>query len=394
VVEPEPAVEQNRAADAVSVSIRSDRPGLAYLVGTRLDPHLASTIGAARQPRPEFRLFVERNAATVLERSRDLGGRSPIGALFPRQARGYWDLGAAALAARPKYAGFLCSGEDVGLPLAVQALLTGASRPIFIITHGSYFGSPKFRLLMLALRRSPTVHYLCLSDSLRRQLVDRFGVSPRRAHNTGYGVDTTFFRPAWSEATEPLIVSAGSANRDFETLVAATGSVEADLRIAADSAWFPLPAAAPTPGPRARVTIRSAGDYVGLRDLYARARFVVVPLRPARHACGYAVTAEAMAMGKAVILSRTAAPGDFLLPGVTGYEVGVGDVDGLRQRVEQLWREPSEAARLGQNGRARIEQHFSVESYVERIEQVIDGARPSPAVSTGIPAGLRPGLAK
>ena len=67
--------------------------------------------------------------------------------------------------------------------------------------------------------------------------------------------------------------------------------------------------------------------------LYAESACVVVPLYDAVHACGYAVIAEAMAMGKPVITTRIAGRGDYIIEGETGFYVPPGDAAALRDRI-------------------------------------------------------------
>src|SRR4029077_18856004 len=67
-----------------------------------------------------------------------------------------------------------------------------------------------------------------------------------------------------------------------------------------------------------------------LRDLYARSRFVVVPLCPSDTDNGVTVILEAMAMGRPVICSRTEGQVDVIREGQTGLYVPIGDVAGLR----------------------------------------------------------------
>jgi glycosyltransferase involved in cell wall biosynthesis len=289
---------------------------------------------------------------------------------------GWGDSDRQAAADSHKYSAMLATGEDVGVPLALLSWVRRSRRPVFLITHGSYFASERFGRLMRVLRRNGRLHFLCLSESLRRILVNDFGVRPENAHNTSYGVDTSFFHPSHraddpAGSGEPLIVAAGTAKRDYRTLVEAAEGLDAPVHIAADSTWFREPVNIGDREVPPNVTIRSSGDYAGLRDLYARASFVVVPLRPARHACGYAVIVEAMAMGRAVICTKTESPGDFLADGETGFYVKPGDAEDLRLRMEALLCNPELAREMGRRGRARIEREFSLDAYCDRIESVI-----------------------
>jgi glycosyltransferase involved in cell wall biosynthesis len=67
----------------------------------------------------------------------------------------------------------------------------------------------------------------------------------------------------------------------------------------------------------------------------------VIPLLDVTFACGYAVIVEAMAMGKAVIATRTQAPSDLIEDGVSGIYVPPGDVAAMRREIEKLLSNPN-----------------------------------------------------
>jgi glycosyltransferase involved in cell wall biosynthesis len=223
---------------------------------------------------------------------------------------------------------------------------------------------------MDAVRSMDHVRFLCLSEQLKTMLINKFGIPESRVTNTGYGVDTRFFRPAKdSSFSKPLIVSAGAANRDYRTFVNAVETLDVDVKIAADSAWCPTVIDIDSDRLPPHIEVHSQGDYYRLRELYAKASFIVVPLLPAPFACGYAVIAEAMAMGKAVIATQTESHSDFVIDGETGYYVRPVDVQDLREKIEYLLAHPALAREMGQRARLRIEQNFSVEKYCERLER-------------------------
>ena len=118
--------------------------------------------------------------------------------------------------------------------------------------------------------------------------------------------------------------------------------------------------------------VGSAGSYVGLRALYGRASFVVVPLHAARHASGYAVIAEAMAMGKAVIATRTEAPSDLIVEGETGLYVPAGDVGALREAIMALLGDPARTHAMGLAGARRMQDLFGLDSYCATMERFIE----------------------
>jgi hypothetical protein len=283
------------------VSVTPARPLQIELVqGTRLPPSTLAAIEAGAHPRPEVVLLTARNDVHVTA-FEDVAGW--VGRV-PRQAPGLVKRGAPYLAlanrALQNASGrsvLLATGEDVGLPLALLSAARGSHRPVFVITHGSFFSSKKFRVLSQVVGRLPFVHVLALSESIRQAIISRFGFPASRAHTTGYGADTELFRPmsGTSDGDGRLIVSAGVANRDYRSLIAASAGLDARLTLAVGSAWFPAHVDI-SGDPLPPYVEARAFDYPELRHLYARAACVVVPLYQAWHACGYAVIADAMAM--------------------------------------------------------------------------------------------------
>lgn len=362
-------------------------PPVGYVMRSRPSATVWEEIEAGLQPRPEYFVFLRRHPQTiVLDASLSEQATSPLARLLHRRGQNVWALAATALSYRPRPALFLTTGEDVGLPLAMLARLSGDRRPVYIITHGSFLASGKFRVLMRLLRHLPAIHFLCLSETLRQRMVNEFGVPPPRAHNTSYATDLAFFDPlrtdgadvAHDETGAPLVAAVGAASRDYRTLVRATADLGGQLRlqIAADSAWF-------------RMSVDVAGEdlpphiqlvsypYSQLRALYASARFVVVPLYEGRHACGYSAIIEAMAMGKAVVATRTENYSDFISEGETGLYVPPGDVGAMRAAVLRLLDDPPLARRMGQAARQRAAALFTEEAYVRRIERALGGGSPT-----------------
>jgi glycosyltransferase involved in cell wall biosynthesis len=112
--------------------------------------------------------------------------------------------------------------------------------------------------------------------------------------------------------------------------------------------------------------MRSWGDYLALRQLYAESQIVVVPLaRPMLS--GIAVALEGMATGKPVILTHGPLVEGFIEDGISGFYVEPGNPGQLRERVLYLLSHPEEAAAMGRRARERVEREFTIERYVERI---------------------------
>ena len=338
---------------------------LAYLVAAKLkldQPNPSC-------PKPEYKEFIDSNQTPLL----DLNYVQRHGSALSRNllSRGRANLALALAASENReYDRFLAAGEDIGLPLFFMNRLKLSSKPIFMITHGSYFRSPKFKALLNFLKKDSRVHFLCLSESLRQTMIARFGMPESQVHNPSYGVDINYFSPQVSQSTVPVIASAGTATRDYRTLVEASSGLKCELKIAADSAWFPTLIDIDRDKLPANVEAKSYGDYAGLKQLYADSQFVVVPLYPAKHACGYAVIIEAMAMGRTVIATRTESHSDFIIDGENGFYVEPGDVAGLREKMSLLLNEPELAKNMGDAARKRIVDHFSLQTYARKLAEI------------------------
>ena len=120
---------------------------------------------------------------------------------------------------------------------------------------------------------------------------------------------------------------------------------------------------------------------IELRNLYARSRFVVVPLRLSDTDNGVTVILEAMAMGKPVICSRTRGQVDVVEEGVTGLYVPVGDPQALRKAILELWNDPLRAQQMGRNARAHVEKYHTLEKFTATTRSAAEASlngKPAP----------------
>ena len=83
---------------------------------------------------------------------------------------------------------------------------------------------------------------------------------------------------------------------------------------------------------------------------------------------------EAMAMGKAVVATRTEAQVGLgvLKEGETGLFVEPGDVKGWRDRINHLCNHPEEAKRMGQRARTLVDEGLNMESYVQEMVRIVE----------------------
>jgi mannosyltransferase len=79
---------------------------------------------------------------------------------------------------------------------------------------------------------------------------------------------------------------------------------------------------------------------------------------------------EAMSAAAALVASRAGAAELVVEDGVTGVLVPPGDVDALAAALEPLMRDPASAAQMGERGRARVLEKFSLDAEAAGIAEV------------------------
>ena len=98
----------------------------------------------------------------------------------------------------------------------------------------------------------------------------------------------------------------------------------------------------------------------------------MVPVLNTDFQAGVTTLLEAMAMGKAVVVSATDGQRDIVEDGETGILVPPGNVLALREAVSNLLANPRERKRLGGNARHAVEARFSLDVYASAIAGHLD----------------------
>jgi glycosyltransferase involved in cell wall biosynthesis len=239
---------------------------------------------------------------------------------------------------------------------------------------------PNIRLPLSAFKRQ--LHAVITWSSVqRRALIERIGFPSDRVYLIRHYVDQLFYSPR--EVEEDMICAVGAEMRDYATFVEAIRGTGLRCHLASDHVRIPgryrllndrrvsLDAIVGGVGTQVSVGRKSLPE---LRGLYARSRFVVVPLFPSDTDNGVTVILEAMAMGKPVICSRTRGQVDVIQEGKTGLYVPVGDTAALRAAILSLWNEPERAQQMGRNARAYIEKYHTLEKFTADTRSAAEAA--------------------
>lgn len=268
-----------------------------------------------------------------------------------------------------QYSVVLSTSEKIALPLAVLFSAVRRQTAHVVIAHKLSSGRKTFVWRMGQLQHT-FAQIICVCQAQADYAVQQLGV-PRSNVNFVYDkVDQRFFQPRNGD-TEGYILAVGQEQRDYQTLLRAIAGTGIKLVVVASSPWSTDQTYVDE---MEDVTVISHISYRELRSLYARARFVVVPLRNVDYAAGVNTLLEAMSMAKAVIVSRTRGIIDYVVQNETGIYVSPGAPDELRAAILSLWETPRECNRLGINARQMVEEHMNLDIYVDQVTRILHKA--------------------
>ncbi|MDQ2686679.1 MAG: glycosyltransferase family 4 protein [Armatimonadota bacterium] len=227
----------------------------------------------------------------------------------------------------------VCSlGEGVGLPLALL-LNTAHTRPGHVCCAHS-LSSPRQRLFWNLLQAHRGLDTVFVSIPSQQDFAeDHLGFSAEKLSLISPALDEHFFRPGVGQ----------SAAEGLSDVVGGQATVWPD-----------------SPAER--------------RALYAGSLFVALPPCDTDGPTRAEVILEAMAMGKAVIATRTHGQAEVIIEGVTGLSVAPGDVGGWRQATARLRDDAALRERLGRNARRWVEEHATLEQWAERVRHALHEA--------------------
>jgi len=301
-----------------------------------------------------------------------------------------------------RYDAVLTDGEHIGIPLALLLKLRRSN--IAHVTIGHRLSTPKKRLFFRWLAAHTHIARIAVHSIVQREIaISELGIPAEQVALVPYQVDPEFWHPQPEVEEERLVASAGLEHRDYPTLFRAVAGLDARVVIGAASHWSRQRSTVEGADVPANVDIGSF-DYRALRQVYARSSVVVVPLYDVDFQAGVTTILEAMAMGKAVVVTHTQGQIDVvedrraatrgpvprirpvsLLRAVAreageevepnGFYVPAGDHEALRRALVYLLDHPSERKQLGEAGRRAVERFLTLDQFAARISALVDQAR-------------------
>lgn len=342
--------------------------------GAATPQELEQAAARGERPRKDFVELARVLDADILDGTYMRDRATPIARLLAKRAS--FEVGqlAEALIRGGSYAHIVAWADRLGLPLATAHKLARRRRDLVMLSV--WLTPPKKALLLKRLKVYTHLRAIIHASSVQLEFAAReLGVPRHKLHHGLLPVDEQFWHPG-EPPTERLIAAAGSEGRDYLTLVRAVRGVDVQLELAVGNTTATLGGEVAdrmreVEGEGLPANVRLSNlDPRRLRSLYARSRFLVVPLQDVDYDAGMTAIVEAMAMGKAVVVTRTRGQVDVVREGEHGLYVPPEDPQAMRKAIEYLLAHPEEAERMGRAGRALIEERHTLDAYINQLAAI------------------------
>lgn len=208
-------------------------------------------------------------------------------------------------------------------------------------------------------------------------LMTEFSLNHNRLFFIPLGVDTRFFAPVTSptkavEERQGFCLSVGTNDgKDYRALIKALPD---GIKLIIVTDHYNKKIINKYLNGRTDIDVRHDIPIDHLRTLYQEASLQIIPLLNTRFSSGQTVLLENMALGKAVVVSRTAATSDYVEDGVTALVIEANDVETLRQRVAEVFKDPQRREQIGAQASEKVRSCFSSERFSQELISVVEHA--------------------
>lgn len=263
------------------------------------------------------------------------------------------------------------TAQRCGIPLVIFKSLKIIKRPIVFTSIG-------FSQWLKTLKNRYTHHFfckifktvdkiVCYSQRERIELIEYLHLPEEKVEFVPFCVPTEYFRPSDNSKTENFILSIGADNyRDYRTLFKAIEGLNINLTL------ITFPKNVKGLSVPKNVEICYEVPFNQIKDFYSRCLLVAIPVKENSYSGGTTSVLQAMAMGKAVIVSKTGAieNGYSLNDKENCVLVNPGNVKELRQAILYLLNNPKEMVRIGNNARRTVEKWHTWHRYVGNLARI------------------------
>lgn len=282
----------------------------AVLLGKGKYANEIAGFSAEEGPRKEFIEIALATNARVLSL---MSGDDSRDAWFRRLFRRFANIGSAfkfSLSSR-NFDSCYVTGEDIGIPAAILLKMLGWKGNLICVVHNI---TPRKAFLLRRIGPAIFAGLITVSEQQRSALLSQCGMPADKVFFRYIWVDDVFFSPSPDNAVaeQPVVMACGAENRDYATLNEAASRVDARFEVyghgffgeershegAVSSNFHRMP----------RV------PFCDLVRAYRDASAVVLPLNDVAYAAGGTGLVEAMACGKAVMVTTSQGLKDYLDP--------------------------------------------------------------------------------
>lgn len=224
-----------------------------------------------------------------------------------------------------------------------------------------------FRQKMLNFAVSRADGIITISKAEEITLKEKFPHLARKIEFIHEGVDTEFFKPDPTISEENFILSVGfNPDRDFKTVIEATKDLGVPLVLATKPSRVahlqPLPP---------HVSVRSFSHDEMQRE-YQKAKIVVIGLNlkaDNNDSMGTFAVAEALAMGKAVVATRSKSLESYIEDGKSGRLVPMHDFLAMKTAIEDLLQNDTKRREFGRAAREFAAKNVNTDVFADKLAQ-------------------------
>lgn len=171
---------------------------------------------------------------------------------------------------------------------------------------------------------------------------------------------------AYDSISTPYIVSMGSANRDYKTLIEAVKDLNIPVVIVAKKTLLDNIPDLP------QLTKRHGLNEEECLAILKNAKINIVPLLDREVASGQVTFITSMTMGVATIATRCVGTVDYILNGETGFLIAPHDSSALKNTIAKLWNSDLLRTSIATQGKKYAEEHFSDHVAGQNLSSIID----------------------
>jgi glycosyltransferase involved in cell wall biosynthesis len=181
-----------------------------------------------------------------------------------------------------------------------------------------------------------------------------------------YGVDLNFFTPAQTVGEGMIFAPGRDPDRDLKTLFAATQGLGKEVLVTTHASRLD------TLRPLPQHVVHKTLSVPELKQAYEDASVVVIPLDTSsglNNEMGISAVYEALAMGTAIVASRSQGMEAYIEDGVNGLLVSQHDTEAMRAAIKRLLEDRELRTRLGKNARAYAEAHLDPDRCTQHLAE-------------------------